>query len=138
LDDPKLTLLQLLESEWDSVVTGFTPKFNADWYEKSEECPQITVTHISTQKRHVFLSDDVTTTDRRCTGHYYIDIWTTTSSDLRWTMIEEVNRILKAKCNDLGGDLEFGDISDWVDLDETRTHPKILRSRIRVEVLYWS
>ena len=138
MDDPKLTLMGLLETDWNTVGLGFTPKFNADWYEKSSELPQITITHINTRREHVFLSDDVTTTDRRCTGYYYIDVWTVTSSDQRWAMIEEVNRILKAKCNAPGGDLEFEDISDWVDVDETQTHPKILRSRARVEVLYWS
>ena len=138
MDDPKLTLLDLLESEWDAVSLGFTPKFNADWYNKSSELPQITITHINTSRQHVFLSDDVTTTDRRCIGLYYIDVWTVTSSEQRWAMIEEVNRILKAKCNAPGGSLEFGDITDWVDVDETQTHPKILRSRARVEVLYWS
>lgn len=138
MNNPKLTLLDLLKSKWDDISLGFTPKFNADWYDKSSEIPQITVTHVITRRKHVFLSDDVTTTDRRCIGIYSIDIWTITSSEQRWSIIEEINRIIKANCNAPGGDLEFGDISDWADLDETQTHPKILRSRAQVEVLYWS
>jgi hypothetical protein len=126
--------METLEDEWSEA---FTPTFTAGWYDHEEELPQITVMHISTSKRSVFLTDDPTTTDRRCIGLYGIDVWSKEDEAQRWAMVEEVERIIKAKCNSLDGDIEWGDISGFVELDETRTNRKLLRSRATLEIIYW-
>jgi len=136
MDDPKITLLNLLESNWDAATLGFTPKFSADWYEKTQDLPQITITQEITNQRHVFFSDDVTTTDRLCNGQYTIDVWTF-DNEQRWQMVEEVLRIVKANCNAPGGGLEFIQVLNWFDLDEAALHPKLLRTRIRLNIMYW-
>jgi len=135
--DPKITLLSLLSTEWDAEGVGFTPKFSTDWYDPAEEMPQVTVSHVITTQRVLGLSSDLATASRRRNGVYAIDVWTKGEKTFRWKMVEEVTRILKAKCLAPGGDLEFIDVSDWRDLDEPDMSPKIYRSRATLEVLYY-
>jgi hypothetical protein len=136
--DPKITLLSLLSSNWDAEGVGFTPKFSTDWYDPAEEMPQVTVSHVITTQRVLGFSNDLTSASRKRNSVYAVDVWSKGEKAWRWKMIEEVARILKAKCLAPGGELEFIEVSDWRDLDESEESPKIYRSRVSLEVLYYA
>jgi hypothetical protein len=136
--DPKITLLSLLSSNWDDIGVGFTPKFTTDWYDPAEEMPQVTISHVITNQRALGLSNDLTSASRRRNGIYAVDVWSKGEKAWRWKMIEEVARILKAKCNAPGGGLEFAEASNWQDIDEVDVSPKIYRSKVILEVLYYA
>ena len=136
--DPKITLLSLLSDNWDGVGVGFTPKFSTDWYDPAEEMPQVTISHVITTQRAVGLSNDLSAASRKREAIYAVDVWSKGEKTFRWKMVEEVNRILKAKCLTPGGGLEFSEVSSWNDLDESEVSPKIYRSRILLEVLYYA
>ena len=135
--DPKITLLSLLSDNWDAEGVGFTPKFSTDWYDPAEEMPQVTVSHVITTQRVLGLSNDLTSASRKRNSVYAVDVWSKGEKTYRWKMVEEVSRVLKTKCMDPGGDLEFIEVSDWRDLDEADVSPKIYRSRLSLEVLYY-
>ena len=136
-EDPKKTLMNLLSSNWDETGVGFTPKFSTDWYDKKEEMPQVVVSHVMTIQSFLGLTADPTSATRMRSGVYAVDVWSKGDQVARWRMVEEVTRILKANCNSPGGALEFLRVSDWRDLDEVDVSPKIYRSQIRLEVLYY-
>ena len=136
--DPKITLLSLLSANWDVVGVGFTPKFTTDWYDPAEEMPQVTVSHVITAQQALGLSNDLASASQKRDGVYAIDVWSKGEKAWRWKMVEEVARILKTKCNDPGGGLEFAEASNWLDIDETDVSPKVYRSKITVEVLYYA
>jgi len=135
--DPKITLLSLLSANWDGVGIGFTPKFSTDWYDPAEEMPQVTISHVITTQRALGLSNDLAMTTRKRDGTYAIDVWSKGEKAWRWKMVEEVARILRAKCSAPGGGLEFAEASNWLDMDEAEVSPKIYRSKVNVEVLYY-
>jgi len=137
LIDPKVTLRGLLEAEWDSEGVGFTPRFTADWYDGKEQMPQVVVSHVITTPRSTGFSDELSKAVRRFEAVYAVDVWSKGDQERRWTMIQEVDRIQKARCRSLEGGLEFGEVSGWRDLDEADVHPRLYRSRIRLRILYY-
>lgn len=136
-EDPKKTLMTLLSSNWDDAGVGFTPKFSTDWYDRKEEMPQVVISHMITEQRFLGLTADPTAASQKRTGIYAVDVWSKGDQIRRWKMIEEVTRILKAKCNAPGGDLEFIRIISLRDLDEMDVSPKIYRTQTLLEVLYY-
>ncbi|MCJ7573293.1 hypothetical protein MUO93_03390 [Candidatus Bathyarchaeota archaeon] len=134
MTDPKLTLMQLLKNGWS---LDFAPKFSTDWYDAGEGMPQVVVSQVLTRPRFVGFAEDPTEAYRRFEATYAVDVWSKGDQDKRYRMIEEVDRIIHSKCNDPGGGLEFVEASNWRDLDEGDMHPRLYRSRVHVEVLYY-
>jgi hypothetical protein len=126
--------LKALEDGW--VQQAVTPRFSGDWYEAREEMPQVTVTHLVTRPEALGLSQDVGNSKRRFIATYAVDVWAK-DPEQRHMMTREVDRIVHFRCQRPGGELEFMETLDWVDLDEATTRPRIYRSRLRVEVLYY-
>jgi len=137
LTDPKLALKGLLEAEWDRDGVGFMPKFSSDWYDAKEQMPQVVVSQVLTQPRVIGFNQDLPTAQRRIEAVYAIDVWSKGDQEKRWRMLKEVDRIIHSKCNSPGGGLEFAEASNWRDLDEGDMHPRLYRSRVHVEVLYY-
>jgi len=137
-EDPKRTLMTLLSDNWDESGVGFTPKFSTDWYDEKEEMPQVVVSHVVTEQRPLGFMADPTTASRKRRGIYAVDVWSKGNQERRWKMVEEVSRILKAKCNAPGGSIEFLLVTSWRDLDQFDVSPKIYRSRAHVEVIYYA
>jgi hypothetical protein len=137
LTDPKLALKGLLEAEWDGDGVGLVPKFSSDWYDAKEQMPQVVVSHVLTQPRIVGFSSNLPTAQRRFEATYAVDVWSKGDQEKRWAILEEVDRIIHSKCNSPGGGLEFAEASNWRDLDEGDMHPRLYRSRVHVEVLYY-
>ena len=132
--DPKITILNLITDDWS---LGYTPRFSADWYDGSVDLPQVTVSHLATTPRFFAFSDDVTNSDRKIQAVYLVDVWSPGDAGKRWEMIQEIDRIIKAKADSPGGDIEFMEASSWVDLDEGQMKPPIFRSQLSVEMLYY-
>ena len=133
MTDPKLILLELLRSNWS---LGFTPKFSTDWYDGRENMPQVVVSQVLTRPRYIGFSEDPSSSDRRFDGTYAVDVWVKGDQEKRQGMICEVDRIIHENCNP-GAGLDFVEVSSWRDLDEGDSHPRLLRSRLHVEVLYY-
>jgi len=133
LDDPKTTLKTLLSGSWDSATVGFTPVFRDDGYDPGETGPQIVVSHISTPMRYMGLG----ATRRRYDGVYAVDVWSQGNDDGRWRMKEEVDRIVHASRKSPGTGLTFLQLASWRDLDELDRTPKIHRSQLLLELLYF-
>jgi hypothetical protein len=132
--DPKLTLLQLLESNWG---LDFTPKFSTDWYDAKERMPQVVVSQVLTRPRPIGFSENPATATRRFESTYALDVWSKGDQERRWQMLEEVDRILHSTCSSPGDGLEFVEAESWRDLDEGDAHPRLYRSRVHVGVLYY-
>lgn len=133
MDDPKLTILELIKGGWQLTTT---PTYSADWVQEKASFPQVIVSHVLTSPRPTGFSENVDTADRRMEAVYSVDVWSKTASE-RWDLLEEVDRILKSKQSEPGGDLESLSVSSWSDHDYGRTRPTLYRSRVRVEVLYY-
>jgi len=138
LTDPKLALKGLLEAEWDGDGVGFTPKFSSYWYDAKEQMPQVIVSHVLTQPRIVGFSINLPEAQRRFEATYAVDVWSKGDQAKRWAMLEEVDRIIHFKCNSPGSGLEFIESSSWRDLDEGDTHPRLYRSQVRIQLLYYA
>ena len=134
MKDPKLTILELLENAWS---LSYKPRFTSDWYEGKVDLPQVTVGHIVTIPRYISFSEDLPNANRRIQGIYSVDVWSRGDAEKRWEMLQEVDRILKSKVNAPGDDLELAEVSSWIDLDEGQLNPPLLRSRLRLEVMYY-
>ena len=134
MTDPKIILLQLLEKNWS---LSYTPKFSTDWYDAKEKMPQVVISQVLTQPRFVGFSEDPSQADRRFECTYAVDVWSKGDQEKRHGMIQEVDRIIHSKCNQPGGGLEFVEASIWRDLDEGDAYPRLYRSRMHVEVLYY-
>jgi len=134
MTDVKIALRDLLKASW---ALDFTPKFSTDWYDAKEQMPQIVVTQVLTQPRVIGFSDDPPSAQRRFEATYAVDVWSKGDQDKRHKMVQEVDRIVHAHCNQPGGGLEFVEVSNWRDLDEGDVHPRLYRSRLHVEVLYY-
>ncbi len=52
-------------------------------------------------------------------------------------MLREADRIFHERCEEPGEGLQWIEASSWRDLDEGDTHPRLYRSRVTVEVLYY-
>lgn len=113
MTDPKVTLKELIEDNW--LETSVAPLVTVDWYDEKEETPQITVSHVITTSKYLALTDGHTTAEKRCEGTYAIDCWVKGHPELRYDMVEEVKRIIKAVCDAPGGGLEFVEVTDWRD-----------------------
>ena len=133
MTDPKLTILELINGGWNLTVE---PTFSADWVQEKASFPQVTVSHLVTSPRPTGFSENQASADRRIEGAYAVDVWSKEASE-RWDLLEEVDRILKSKCDDPGGGLEHMECSLWADMDYGATRPTLFRSRLRVEVLYY-
>ncbi len=138
MTDPKLALKELLETEWDGDGVGFTPKFSSDWYDAKEQMPQVVVSHVLTQPRIVGFSNNLSAAQRRFEATYAVDVWSKSDQAKRWAMLEEVDRIIHSKCNAPGSGLEFIESSSWRDLDEGDSHPRLYRSQVRIQLLYYA
>jgi len=138
VEDSKITLLNLLSENWDRNRAGLMPKFSVDWYDDEEKIPQVVVSHVITTQAPFHFMQDPSSDSRKRYGLYSIGVWVKGSQEKRWKMIEEVSRILKAKCSTPGGDLEFMEMSDWRDLDDPTTSPKLCRSEVHVGLLYYA
>ncbi len=134
MTDPKIALLGLLEENW---ALDFEPKFSTDWYEAGERLPQVVVSQVLTRPRYLGFSDDHPAARRRFDGVYAVDVWSKGDQELRWRMLKEADRILHEKCEEPGEGLHWIEASSWRDLDEGDTHPRLYRSRLTVEVLYY-
>ena len=132
--DPKLTLLELLEGEWQ---ISSDPVFIADWPDEKTKYPVVTVFHLATNIKPTGFSDNVPSADRRHMGEYFVDVWSRGDSGERYALLKEVDRILKSRISEPPGGLEQIWTSGWVDLDEEQLRPPIYRSRLRVKVLYY-
>jgi len=132
--DPKAALAEMLEDGW---ALDFEPEFNAEWYEAESQMPKIVVSHVMTMPRFAGFSDDLPGSSRRFEGTYAVDVWSVGDQSKRWRMLKEVDRIIHSKCDSPGGGLEFAEASSWRDLDEPNTHPRLYRSRVLVNVLYY-
>ncbi len=138
MTDPKITLKELLETEWDGDGVGFVPKFSSDWYDAKEQMPQVVVSHVLTVPRVVGFSSDLPAAQRRLEATYAVDVWSKGDQAKRWAMLEEVDRIIHSKCNAPGSGLEFIESSSWRDLDEGDSHPRLYRSQVRIQLLYYA
>ena len=134
MTDIKVLLMTLLEGDWG---VDFTPQFSTDWYEAKQKMPQVVVSHVLTQPRFMGFHEDLPNQQRRVTSTYAIDVWSKGDQEKRHRMIEEVDRIIQSKCSDPGGGLDFIETSNWRDIDEGETHPRLYRSRLRLEVRYY-
>lgn len=134
MTDPKIALLGLLEENW---ALDFEPKFSADWYEAGERLPQVVVSQVLTRPRFLGFSEDHPAAGRRFDGVYAVDVWSKGDQEARWRMLREADRILHERCEEPGEGLEWIEASSWRDLDEGDTHPRLYRSRLTVEVLYY-
>jgi len=126
--------MELLKNAWS---LGFTPKFSTDWYDAGEKMPQVVVSQVLTRPRFIGLSEDPSQAERRFDGTYAVDVWSKGDQEKRQAMIDEVDRIIHESCSDPGGGLDFVEASSWRDLDEGDAHPRLYRSRMHVEVLYY-
>lgn len=133
MNDPKVTLMNLLKDSWN---LSETPEFASDWYSQEQKLPQITVSHVITTPRLVGLSEDVSTNTRRHSGNYSVDVWSF-DQESRWSMIQEVDRIVQGHCREPGGGLEFIEVGSWRDLDEGGRRPPVYRSQLQVKVHYY-
>ena len=134
MTDPRITLMELLKDSW---TLNFTPKFSTDWYDAKERMPQVVVSQVLTSPRFIGFTDDPPSAQRRFEATYAVDVWSKGNQEKRHRMVKEVDRIIHSKCNDPGGALEFVEVSNWRDLDEGDVHPRLYRSRLHVEVLYY-
>ena len=134
MTDIKVTLLELLRENW---ALDFTPRFTADRYEAEERTPQVVVSQILTRPRAIGFTENPAEAMRRFEAQYAVDVWSRGDQERRWRMLKEVDRILQANCDEPGGNLEFVEPSAWRDLDEGDSHPRLYRSRVRVQVLYY-
>jgi len=134
MTDPKVTIIETLKDGW--AQQAVTPLFSGDWYEAREEMPQVTVTHLLTRPEALGFNQDPGNSRRRFRGVYAVDVWAKDPAQ-RFLMAREVDRIIHFRCGRPGGEMEFMETLDWVDLDESQTTPRIYRSRIRLEALYY-
>ncbi len=134
MTDPKIALLGLLEENW---ALDFEPKFSTDWYEAGERLPQVVVSQVLTRPRYLGFSEDHPSARRRFDGVYAVDVWSKGDQEARWRMLREADRILHERCEEPGEGLQWIEASSWRDLDEGDTHPRLYRSRLTVEVLYY-
>ena len=134
MTDPKIALLGLLEENW---ALDFEPKFSTDWYEAGERLPQVVVSQVLTRPRYLGFSEDHPAARRRFDGVYAVDVWSKGDQEARWRMLREADRILHERCEKPGEGLQWIEASSWRDIDEGDTHPRLYRSRVTVEVLYY-
>ena len=135
MTDPKIIIMELIKNNWS---LDFTPKFSTDWYDAKEKMPQVVVSRVLTRPMFVGFSEDPSKAERRFESTYAVDVWSKGDQGKRQAMIDEVDRIIHSKCNDPGGGLEFIETSNWRDLDEGESHPRLYRSRMHIEVLYYA
>jgi hypothetical protein len=135
MTDTKIALLELLKDNWG---LDFTPKFSTDWYEAKERMPQVVVSQVLTRPRAIGFSEDPNQALRRFEATYAVDVWSKGDQDKRHSMVQEVDRIIHSRCNDPGVGLEFVETGNWRDIDEGDVHPRLYRSRLHVEVLYYA
>ena len=134
MNDPKLTILTLLQTSWN---LPWTPNISADWYDQQIKDPQIIITHLATRTNPTGFTENPTQAQRRYRATYMINVWSTGDENKRWQMIDEVDRIITSKCDNPGEPLEFIEISTFTDHDELNTHPRIYRSQLTLEALYY-
>ena len=135
MTDVKILLMELLKEGWG---LGFKPKFSTDWYEANAKTPQVVVSQVLTRPRFTAFSEDISEAERRFEATYAVDVWSLGDQGRRQGMIEEVDRIIHSSCREPGGGLEFVEVSSWRDLDEGDMHPRLYRSRLHAEVLYYA
>ena len=135
MTDVKVLLLNMLKEGWG---LDFEPKFSTDWYEAKSKTPQVVVSQVMTRPRFITFSEDVSVDERRFEATYAVDVWSLGDQERRQRMIDEVDRIIHSRCSDPGGGLEFVEVSGWRDMDEGDMHPRLYRSRVSVEVLYYA
>ncbi len=133
MTDPRLTIKGLIEDGW---TVEEIPRFTIDAVDEPLKEPHVVVSHIATTPAYIGFSDTLETDTRRFRSFYAVDVWST-DKDLRYRMVEGIDKILHAKCNNPGGGLEFMECSGWVPMDELSTHPRLFRSKMRIEVLYY-
>ncbi len=129
MEDPKVTILNLLKENWS---LEFTPRFTTDWYDWKARSPTVVVQHQVTPVSFAGLGG----LKRRHDAEYAIHVFSL-SEDERWKMKEEVDRIIQVKRSNPGTDLEFVSVRNWVDLDEVDVSPKIYHSRILTGLVYF-
>ena len=95
MKDPKTTILGLLEDAWN---LSWTPAFTADWYDQNSHDPQVIVTHLNTRSSSTGFTENPSQSERRYQGVYMINVWSTDEAQ-RWSMIDEVERIINSKCD---------------------------------------
>jgi len=135
MTDVKVLLLNMLRDDWG---LDFTPKFSTDWYDAKSRTPQVVVSQVLTQPRFTAFSEDPSMDERRFEATYAVDAWSRGDQLRRQRMVDEVDRIIHSKCSDPGGGLESVEVSSWRDLDEGDAHPRLYRSRVSVEVMYYA
>ena len=134
MTDPKVALRGLIEEGW---ALDFKPAFSTDWYDAGSRMPQVVVSQVYTQPRRLGFSEEPSAARRRFEASYAVDVWSPGDQERRWRMTREVDRIIQSRCDSPGGGMEFAEVSGWRDLDEGATHPRLYRSRVTVNVLYY-
>jgi len=129
MEDPKLTILNLLKNNW---ALEFTPRFTTDWFDRKAMSPTVVVQHDVTPVIFAGLGG----TRRRHEGDYSVHVFSLSPGE-RWKMKEEVDRIIQEKRSSPGIGLEFAQIRNWVDIDEVDVSPKIYHSRILTGLVYY-
>ena len=132
MTDPRVALKTLIEGHWSLDPK---PTVTTDWYEAEAESSQVTVSHVLTRPEALGFSPSPGEAPRRFRAVYAVDVWSR-DQETRFRMLREVDRIIHAQSMAPGGGLEFAEVSDWRDLDEAG-QPRLYRSQLRVEVLYY-
>jgi hypothetical protein len=133
MTDPKLTILNLLQDSWTHSTK---PEFTTDWYNADITTPQITISHIYTNAKPTGFTENPSTAPRRLTARYTVDIWSH-DQETRHELLKEIDKIIKSKTNNPGGELENITVGGWTDIDEGHQKPPLYRSRLELEVLYY-
>ncbi len=142
--DPLITLYAALLAQWGGAIVPATADitFTTGWFDKDINTPQITVTEIVSSD----IPFDLGYSTVRVNAVYQIDVWVTIqhltdegpqlAKEYKWTMRQEVKRILKANHTGLT-DIKLLLLNDiGRSLDEPEATPPILRYSQRFGVLY--
>ena len=132
MTDLRVALKTLIEEHWSIDPK---PAVTTDWYEAGAERNQVTVSHVLTRPEAIGFSPAPGEAQRRFRAVYAVDVWSR-DQETRFRMLREVDRVIHSQCVAPGGGLEFAEVSDWRDLDEAG-QPRLYRSQLRVEVLYY-
>jgi len=144
MEDPLTTLYAALKAQWGGAIVPAEAdiRFSTQWFDKDIVTPQITVTEVSTLDIPLDLGYGTVRVD----AVYQIDIWVTISratdagpqlaKEYKWSMRQEVKRILKA--NHVGlTDIELLLLNDMGrSLDEPDATPPLLRFSQMVGIIY--
>ena len=118
MDDPKLSIRNLIKDNWNSVNTsGVTPVIHCGWYDTKANMPQITITDTSEVVEAGGISGYTGMTSNGTPAQLWVgtasvNLWVTREAvsvnpkQFLFEMREEVKRIIQAGYDDIS-DLHF-------------------------------